>query len=149
MPEPQTMHTCEFMTASEKHIVLRAWRIFLKYGLRFDHFTDRLYKHLTLHCSFIAHYDRSGFYSVYFTTGDDRKRFFQQFDPDGDGVSIEYGMCWWLSGDYADINQAMREEVRPYLASLMRDAADSQRTADLAQASALLAKHGIEFKEDQ
>ena len=56
----------EFMTVRDKELVLAQWRRFVERGFNFEHFTDRLYKHLTLHCSFIAHFDRSGFYSTYF-----------------------------------------------------------------------------------
>jgi hypothetical protein len=55
-----------FMSAKEKEVVLNAWTRFLKNGCKFQDFTDALYRHLTLHCSFIAHYDRLGFYEFYF-----------------------------------------------------------------------------------
>jgi hypothetical protein len=57
-----------FMSGKEKEVVLNAWTRFLKNGCKFHDFTDALYRHLTLHCSFIAHYDRRGFYEFYFAT---------------------------------------------------------------------------------
>ena len=48
----------EFMTAKEKGLVLAQWRRFVERGFNFEHFSDRIYKHLTLHASFIAHFDR-------------------------------------------------------------------------------------------
>src|SRR5437867_6119728 len=53
-----------FMSAREKDLALKAWVRFLKHGLRFADFSDRLYRHLTLHASFIAHYDRAGFFAT-------------------------------------------------------------------------------------
>ena len=59
--------------------------------MRFAHFTKRLYEHLHLHCSFIAHYNRLGFYAEYFERGEDTARFLSQFDSRGDCRSVEYG----------------------------------------------------------
>ena len=105
----------EFMSAKDKELVLKQWLTFLKYGCRYEHFTRRLYDHLTLHCSFIAHFDRRGFYNTYFTSVDGRRKFFSQFDLlHGGGVSVEYGgVMWRKEGDYADINTAMCEEFMP------------------------------------
>jgi hypothetical protein len=75
---------CEFMSAKEKELVLKQWRTFLKKLIEADFlevtscdygqypssldkpFTERLYKHLSLHCGFIAHYSRRGFLSSRF-----------------------------------------------------------------------------------
>ena len=134
-----------FLTAREKQLVLRAWVRFLKGGLRFAHFTRRLYDHLHLHCSFIAHYDRAGFYAEYFERGEDTARFLRQFDSRGDCQSVEYGATWWLNGDYADLNQAMVEEASKYIPALVDHARQTQRDADIAAAQALLRKHGQEL----
>ena len=132
----------QFMTAAQKHSVLRVWKTFLRHGCQEKHFTRAIYQHLTLHCSFIAHFSKGGFYGVYFTTGDAALKFFGQFDPDGRGISVEYGDCHWLSGDYEDINGAMREAVRPYLVWLRQRFSRAQEERDLALATALAAKHG-------
>jgi hypothetical protein len=134
----------EFMPARRKELVLRAWVRFLKHGLRFADFTKGLYEHLILHCSFIAHYDRGGFYGTYFESGGDTARFLSQFDKRGEGRSVEYGGNWWLHGEYADLNRAMVEEAAPYLPSLIEDAKHAEREADLGEARRLLAKHGLQ-----
>src|SRR5437870_3492541 len=103
-------HDSEFLSARDKTLVLKAWVRFLKNGLRFEDFSDRLYKHLTLHCSFIAHYNRAGFYAEYFDRGEDTARFLSQFDDRGECRSVEYGGSWWFHGEYADINEAMIAE---------------------------------------
>ena len=132
-----------FMTAREKQLVLRAWARFLKNELCFADFTDRLYQHLTLHCSFIAHYDRVGFYRTYFANGEDTVRFFTQFDKRGSLRSVEYGSTWWLEGDYGDLNKAMVEEAARYIPKLIKAAETRQREADIVRAKRLLAKHGL------
>ncbi len=55
----------EFMTAEEKKKVLKQWDKFIEGGFAFHLFTDAIYQHLNLHCGFIAHYNRAGFYSTY------------------------------------------------------------------------------------
>ena len=136
------------MTAREKELVLKAWLRFLKNGLRFGDFSDRLYKHLTLHCSFIAHYNRLGFYQTYFENGEDTVRFLSQFDKHEESRSVEYGGTWWLQGDYENLNRAMVEEGSAYIPLLIEKAQLRQRETDLARASDLIAKHGLEVSKD-
>ena len=131
------------MSAAQKATILRAWVRFLKSGLRFDQFTKALYDHLIQHCSFIAHYNRAGFYSHYFDSGDSTVLFLSQFDSRGQCLSVEYGGRHWLSGDYEDVNRAMIAEGETIIPSLLDTARRKQETADIATATALLAKHGI------
>ncbi len=131
------------MSAAQKTTVLRAWIRFLKSGLRFDQFTKALYDHLIQHCSFIAHYNRAGFYSHYFEAGDSTAFFLSQFDSRGHCSSVEYGGNYWLSGDYEDINRAMIAEGEAFIPSLLDTSRRRQEAADIATATALLAKHGI------
>jgi len=131
------------MSAAQKTTVLRAWIRFLKSGLRFDQFTKALYDHLIQHCSFIAHNNRAGFYSHYFEAGDSTAFFLSQFDSRGRCSSVEYGGQHWLSGDYEDVNRAMIAEGEAFIPSLLDAAHRRQEAADIATATALLAKHGI------
>ena len=135
-----------FLSAREKELVLKAWVRFLKRGLRLEDFTKRLYEHLHLHCSFIAHYNRAGFYAEYFENGEDTVRFLSQFDNRGDCQSVEYGHTVWLQGDYADLNRAMVEAASKYLPVLLEDAHTAQRQADLAEARRLAAMHGLALR---
>ncbi len=130
----------EFMTIREKELVLKTWLRFLGNGLRFKDFTDRLYKHLHLHCGFIAHYDRPGFYETYFENGEDTVRFLSRFDKRENLQSVGYGG----SGEYEDLARAMIEEGAAFIPKLMEAARAKQRAADLAEAQRLLAKHGVE-----
>src|SRR2546425_5455766 len=103
-------HDSEFLSAHDKTLVLKVWVRFLKNGLRFEDFSDRLYKHLTLHCSFIAHYNRAGFYAEYFERGEDTARFLSQFDERGECRSVEYGGSWGVYGGYPGIHETIIAE---------------------------------------
>lgn len=104
--------TVEFMTAEEKEKVLKSWKRFIENDFKEKFFTKRLYQHLTLHCSFIAHYDKAGFYSTYFTNPEDAVKFIRQFDKDLGYISAEYGTDIWVSvGDFIDLNLAMCGEI--------------------------------------
>ena len=135
------------MSARQKGRVLRDWRLFLEKGLKWEWFTKGLYEHLMQHCSFIAHYDRSGFYSTYFHRGDDAVHFLSQFDQrqakdDGIPASVEYGWTYWVSGEYEDINRAMIQIAGRYIPSLVEQATKAQRLSDLARASQLAERWG-------
>ena len=140
----------QFMSAREKTRVIQQWERFLQHGCKWEHFTKGLYHHLIQHCSFIAHYDRAGFYGTYFHNGEDTVHFLKQFDAReaiacGIPRSVEYGETWWVNGDYEDINKAMIEVAGKYIPGLVQSAEESQRNADLLQARALLAKHGLKL----
>jgi len=153
----------EFMTAKEKQLVLTDWIHFLKHlntdnckkyidnfgnsmPKLFKYFTERLYKHLTLHCSFIAHYDRYGFFITYFNEPERTQLFLRQFT---DGKSIEYGNNWWLDGDYADINQAMCKVAKDIIKAITDKKAIEQKEIDIKKAKQLLQKHGLELKYNE
>ena len=109
----------KFMTGKEKAMVLKQWRTFLKNGMASKSFSKRLYQHLILHCNFIAHYDRGGFYETYFGKyqEDMTLKFINQFDRANNPtlISTEYGRDYWATcKDYADINQAMADVMAEY-----------------------------------
>lgn len=140
----------QFLSSREKQLVLKAWIAFLKSECRNERFTKRLYDHLHLHCSFIAHFDRQGFYATYFREGVDALRFLSQFDARGEMRSIEYGFLgsgWIDAPTGADLNRAMVEEARAYIPRLIEQFTIRQRTVDLARARLLLAKHNIEMPD--
>ena len=119
----QEFKSVQFMPARDKERVFKDWNRFLV-PLALDEpgdepdgrFTHLLYHHLPQHCSYIAHYNRHGFYVTYFADPEDAPKFLQQFDKDKGYVSYEYGGVWWLpgaDGDYSDINGAMCEAFEP------------------------------------
>ncbi len=139
----------QFMSADEKRKALKQWETFLKHGCKGEHFTKPLYHHLIQHCSFIAHYDRAGFYGTYFERGEDRAHFLSQFDSRNGNPppSVEYGMTCWAIGDYEDINGEMIRIAGRYIPALLVGSALKQQAADVEEAKRLLAKHGIAVKE--
>jgi len=105
------------MSSDEKEKVLKDWQRFVESDFDKARFTKPLYNHLIQHCSFIAHYNQSGFYGSYFEDPEDTMRFIKQFDRDQGCVSVEYGMTHWLNNDdYRDINTAMVEIMERYKA---------------------------------
>lgn len=108
------------MTAELKVKILRSWTSFLKNDLAKYRFPVALYLHLRDHCDFTAQSGRDGFFAVYFARpGAQTLRLLEQFDPDGLGLSVEHGDTLWLTDTrWSDINGAMREATRPFLAKL-------------------------------
>jgi len=103
----------QFLSAKEKEKVLRQWIRFLDSDFDEQAFGEALYSHLIQHCSFIAHYDRQGFWNTYFADEADTPNFLQQFDKDSEYISFEYRSKWTgyvASEPYDDINQAMITE---------------------------------------
>jgi len=147
-----TFTDSRFMPATEKRRALAQWRRFLQMLARnytdkdrcFRAFPDVLYRHLIQHCSFIAHYNRFGFFSRYFEHGEDTTRFLSQFDRrhNTHGRSTQYGMPLWLDGEYNEINEAMRDAAAEYLSGITAVAAEEQKHSDLARACPLANPHG-------
>jgi hypothetical protein len=142
----------KFMSGAEKQLVLKAWVTFLKHGCRSEHFTERLYDHLSLHCSFIAHFDRHGFYEFYFSHPSERTyRFLDQFDPCKPGIAAELGAMYWLMdrATGSDLNHAMREVAGTYIAKLRYQFSETEKHSDLALASVLAAKYGKRLSDGE
>lgn len=144
----QQLADSEFMSVDQKRRVLKQWERFLQHGCRWEDFTKPLYHHLTGNCSFIAHYNRAGFYATYFERGEDTAHFLSQFDERNGSppLSVEYGMTYWATGDYEDINKEMIRIAGKYIPTLIHKAQREQRQADIAEARRLLAKHRIALK---
>jgi hypothetical protein len=103
------------MSSAEKEKVLKDWKKFIESDFSRAKFTKKLYNYLTLHCSFIAHFNQQGFYSSYFEDPEDTLKFLKQFDRDYGCKSVEYGMDYWITDeDYRDINSAMVNTFEPY-----------------------------------
>ena len=148
------MQDSKFMSAAEKERVLKAWKRFVKAVAGGDRekmmraFTKALYNHLIQHCSFIAHFNRHGFFDTYFTEPERTAKFFTQFDEEKGCVSVEYGMTFWIRGgndvsaEYYDINGAMVEAAAPYLQGIYLRTQKDQEVMDLHRARQLLEKHG-------
>ena len=127
----------QYMTAQQKRRILGDWVRFLETGMDYKRFTKRLYEHLTLHAEFIAHFNRHGFYDVYFANPESFQRFLDQFDRSKGCVSVEYGMTYWIrdgnecSAAYYDLNEAMVDAIAEMLPALREQA--KQRAVDAAR----------------
>ena len=109
------MKPTKFMSADDKKAVLRDWQCFIKSDFDRKYFTKKLYDHLHLHCSFIAHFNLHGFYDTYFEDPERTMKFLKQFDKDYGNKSIEYGNTYWFtSKDYQDLNSEMAYSLEPY-----------------------------------
>jgi hypothetical protein len=70
----------DFLTSLEKYQIAKHFQTFVKNGFQRKDFNKRVYEHLHLHCSFIAHYNIDGFYYEYFNgSKTDLKRFVEHF----------------------------------------------------------------------
>ncbi|MDG6906729.1 MAG: hypothetical protein JRN20_13190 [Nitrososphaerota archaeon] len=143
--ETIALKDAEFMSAKQKRIVLKQWERFVENRFSFKDFTKVLYSHLSLHCQFIAHFDRAGFYGTYFDAPEDTMRFLHQFDSDFGFESIEYGMTVWITNnaEYGDVNTAMCQILNTYKTDLYAELSAKIRTNDIARATVLLERHGL------
>ncbi len=137
----------KFMSKEEKEKVLEDWKSFIESEFNYRAFTKRIYEHLTLHCMFIAHYSKDGFYATYFVDPEDTLKFLRQFDKDFDFKSTEYGTEVWLRGEYGDINRAMCKEIEKYKKELYPKLNLKMRKNVLREIDSLCRKHGIGAKE--
>lgn len=141
------MQSTQFMTAVAKGRVLQAWERFLKSGLKKKVFSEPLYRHITMNCSFCAYFNREGFYAHFFSEPNERTLLFlEQFDPEQSGACAERGDTMWLRVVDADLNLAMRQVAGKYMKALVEKVKSDMRDRELALADALFAKHDTSSK---
>ena len=124
----------EFMSAEEKEAVLMDWQRFVKSDFDRKYFTEKLYDHLHLHCSFIAHFNIHGFYGTYFENPEHTLEFLKQFDRDFGHKSTEYGSTYWFtSEEYHDINSELANSLEPYKSKIYAGLKQKTREMKLKQ----------------
>ncbi len=109
--KPKKFTDVQYMTAAEKANVLYKWQIFVNSSYKKENFTKNIYEHLIMHCGFIAHYNKSGFYSTYW------------YDPDPEGstparfVDVEEFLHPYFNyySECKDLNTAMLFVLKEYL----------------------------------
>lgn len=104
----------EYMTADDKQKLVRAWTTFVKHGFQWSHFSDRIYKHLSLHVGHIAHFDRGGFWQTWFKDGEDRLAF------------IDHFLSYRVMDDYFDVHTAMKAVLNDHIENLSRKAVEDE-----------------------
>lgn len=125
----------QFLTAKEKEKLVKNMKSFLKNDFSITTFTDALYKHFSLHCGFIAHYDRNGFWNTYFTSPEGKVRWAKAF-------------CGYSEmGDYTDVNKVLKEMIHEHMLLKMGSLRHAAKERDIAQAKDLLKKHGISLTD--
>jgi hypothetical protein len=108
-----------------------------------------LYEHLTLHCSFIAHYNRQGFFDTYFIYPASSRRFFSQFDNMEGCLSVEYsGLDWLYHPEAEDLNRAMVIVAASLLASF-RGELDRRQSLDTAETTRNSAMAHVRLLKDR
>jgi len=134
----------QFMSAEDKAKVLKHWTTFINNGMQWTHFTKRIYDHLHLHCSFIAHYNQLGFYDTYFEQPDSICRFLDQFDRTQGAKSVEVGGSWWLNdADYSDLNNEMCRVVESSIENHKSRLIGEERINDLEIVYQIMKKWGL------
>jgi len=120
----------EFLKAGDKRRILARWQRFVKSGFEQNHFSDALYKHLSLHCGYIAHYNRDGFYGEYWrknvaqhaaTFGmvsgpvpasfHNWERFLKAFSIWGDYTDINTDMMYVLDNEFRALQEQLEREA--------------------------------------
>jgi hypothetical protein len=120
---PESMTDADFLSAKEKAKVLKEWTGFVKSGFLPERFTKNIYEHLHLHCGYIAHYDKGGYYYTYWN--DEILRYAAK---NGSALSPVPGVFYeWkrflkqftIRGDYQDISTAMMIILKTELAKVV------------------------------
>ncbi len=100
------------------------------------HFTDKFYHRLSMTFGNIAHYNRAGFWSEFFTTTADKLRF------------IEQTLQWPCYGDpawtYSDVEKSLQDWLQEsgILDQYLRKLADQTESAERAELARLQEKYG-------
>lgn len=106
-----TMKDAESLSAKEKSLILKSWHTFIKSGFEPGRFTKKLYDHFHLHCGFIAHYDKNGFYYTYWNDELNKHSAKHRYEVVPAPVAFfeweRFMKNFSVWGEYIDINVAM------------------------------------------
>lgn len=107
----------QYLKASEKEKIAKDFERFVKGGFKQSQFTKALYKHLSLHFGFIAHYDINGFYAARFANPQGRVQTFEQIITASQWTFKDEN----TSGN-ADLNRAIQKTVIEQLGTVAKNA---------------------------
>jgi hypothetical protein len=125
----------KYNTPKDKYRIFEDWKYFVASNFEQKHFTKRLYKHLSLHCGFIAHYNINGFYEARFEDIEGRLTTFEQIADMGHHMLSDD-----CTSDNGDLNTALKDSAQNLLGHIQRDYRD--RVMD----DLILQKHIIDKK---
>jgi len=151
----------EFMPGREKAKVARHFDGFIT-GLQkpnahrataqdpvFRDFTPSLYAHLHLHCGFIAHYNRSGFYGTYFNGNVNAlKQFMGRFISVDDATPKKRDDYVMRDERYEDINDTLATILIENHDGLVREFEGETKVKELGVAFSLLDKYGLKAAQE-
>lgn len=107
-------------TAEDKAAFANRFARFVQSDFAPKHYTDKFYRRLSNTFGHIAHYNRGGFWSEFFTTNADKVRFLAQVlqwpcygDPAWTFSDVERALQGWLQADgtLACYRQKLAEEI--------------------------------------
>lgn len=134
----------KWLRADEKRKILKQWSAFVKKGFTETLFTNSVYDHLHLHCGYIAHYNKHGYYDEYW--GAYARDLHRHAKDDHSSLRpIPAAFHNWKSfilqfniwGDYTDISTAMMIVLKTELECLEKDVLKEARDHFEADASNL------------
>lgn len=140
--QPVEFSDTKWLSADEKRKILKQWTAFVKNGFSETLFTSSIYDHLHLHCGYIAHYDKHGYYGEYW--GVYARDLHHHAKEDHFSVRpIPASFYNWESfirqfniwGDYTDISTAMMIVLKTELECLENDLLKEARCHFEADAS--------------
>ncbi|MHB8879915.1 MAG: hypothetical protein ACYC69_00235 [Thermodesulfovibrionales bacterium] len=126
--QPAEFADSKWLSADEKRKILKQWTGFVKNGFPETSFTNSIYEHLHLHCGYIAHYNKHGFYGEYW--GAYARDLHRHAKEDNFTLRpIPMAFYNWESfirqfniwGDYTDISTAMMIVLKTELEFLEKD----------------------------
>lgn len=126
--QPTEFTDSKWLTADDKRKILKQWTGFVRNGFPETSFTNAVYEHLHLHCGYIAHYNKHGFYGEYW--GAYARDLHRHATEDHFSVrTIPAAFYNWerfirqftIWGDYTDISTALMIVLKTELECLEKD----------------------------
>ena len=112
----------KYLSAAEKTKIALAFSRFVEHGFQQKHFTKALYKYLSLHFGFIAHFNQEGFYSARFASPDGRKETYKAILQAG-----EWNFRDANTIDCADLNKNIQQICINTAAKALNDATEQKK----------------------
>ena len=133
---PDQFTPTKWETAKDKAAFANRFVLFVQSDFSAQHFTDKFYRRLSNTFGHIAHFNRGGFWSEFFTTTADKVRF------------LEMTFQWPCFGDpawtYSDVERALQAWLQAdgTLARYCKQLVEETEAGERAQLARLQAKYG-------
>ncbi len=132
---PSKFTPTQWSTAQEKAAFAKQFVRFGQSDFAVKHFTDKFYRRLSNTFGHIAHYDRGGFWHIFFRTTADKVRFLDQ--------TLRYPCYGDPVWTYSDVERALQEWLRTsgLLDRYRQKLAEEEEAAERAQLARLQQKY--------